>query len=93
MALDNQLGRAPLLGAPSCRIGLDLDGDPASHAMEPAAESIVDPERPGLASQGEKHSLNGIIGVVAVIQHAPANCQNQRAVSLDQCLKRQLIAV
>ena len=39
------LGGPPFPIAPTSDVGPDLDGDPARHAMEPAAQGIADPER------------------------------------------------
>ena len=58
--------------------------------MEPGAQRIPHPERPGLADQDQERGLEGILGVVRIIQHAPADAQHHRPMPLHQDREGQL---
>ena len=61
--------------------------------MQPAADGAVDPDRGGLAPQQEEGGLEGVVGVVGVVEHASADAQDHRPVPADQGLEGQLVAV
>ena len=58
--------------------------------MEPGTQRIPHPERPGLLDQDQERGLEGILCIVRVDQHAPADAQDHRPVPLDQDREGQL---
>ncbi len=61
---------------------------PSCHAvcdpMQPRAQRVFHPERPGFLDQDQKGRLKSVIGVMPVAKSAPADAQNHRTVPLDQ---------
>ena len=45
----------------------------------------------GLANQGEKRGLKSILGVVVMMEHSPADVENEGPVPPDQHLERRLV--
>ena len=91
--LAGPLGRAAFLVAAPGGVRLDLERDPPGHAMQPAADGALDPDRPGLARQQEESGLEGVVGVVGVVEDAAADAQDHRPMPTDQGLEGQLVAV
>ena len=58
--------------------------------MEPGAERVPHPEAAGLLDQDQERGLEGILRVVRVGEHAPADAQDHRPVPLDQDREGQL---
>ena len=52
--------------------------------MEPGADRVADPERPGLAGQDEEDGLEGVLGLVLVAERGAADAPDHRPVPLDQ---------
>ena len=52
--------------------------------MQPAADRAAPADRRGVARQGEECGLEGVFGIVLVVQHAPADAEDQRAVAAHQ---------
>ena len=63
------------------------------HAVQPARERILHPERSRLFGQHEEGGLEGILGGVLVAEHAPADAEDHRPVPLHQGLEGELGAV
>ncbi len=61
--------------------------------MEPAADRAVDPDRPGLAGQQEESGLEGVVGVVGIVEDPTADRHHHRPMTLNQGLKGQFVAV
>jgi hypothetical protein len=87
------LGRAAFLVAATGGVRPELERDPPRHAMQPAADGALDPDRSGLARQQEEGGLEGVVGIVGVVEHAAADGQDHRPMPTDQRLEGQLIAV
>ena len=66
------------------------DRDPAAHAVEPAAQRVVDADRRGLADEDEEGGLEGVGGGVGVVEGAAADAPDHRAVPLNQGGERRL---
>jgi hypothetical protein len=62
---------------------------PEGHLMEPGTERVAHPETRGFLDQDQKSGLEGILRVVRVGQHAPADPQDHRSVPLEQDRERQ----
>ena len=60
------------------------------HPMEPGADRVADPEPAGLPDQDQEGRLEGVLRVVRVGQHAPADAEDHRAMPLDQGREGQL---
>ena len=52
--------------------------------VQPARERAVFPDRAGLPRQDQEGHLEGVLGVVRVVQDAPADAQHHRPVPLHQ---------
>jgi hypothetical protein len=61
--------------------------------VQPAADGIALADRPGSAYQDEKGSLEGILGIVAVVQDTLANPQYHGAVAAQQGRERHLVTL
>ena len=61
--------------------------------MEPSAQRVVDPDRPGFAGQQEECGLKGVLRVVHILEHAMANRDHHRPVALYQGLEGRLVAL
>ena len=98
-------GRHPVLAAlanperrieqnPSASLGrtrAGLEGDAACHLVKPAAHGLPLADRSSLAGQCEKRRLEGVFGVLAVVQDAPADTEHNALVTADDQLERRLI--
>jgi hypothetical protein len=58
--------------------------------MEPGAQGVAHPEAAGLPDQDEEGGLEGVVRVVRVVEHAPADAEDHRPVPLDQGREGQL---
>ena len=63
------------------------------HAVQPATERVLHPERPRLAGQHEEGGLEGVLGGMLVAEDAPADAEDHRPVPLHQGLEGRLGAV
>ena len=74
--------------------GVDVGPDchPVRHAMEPRADRVDAPDRPGLADQHQERRLEGVLHVVEVAERPPADGQDHRPVPLHQGLERHGVA-
>ena len=64
--------------------------DVVRHAVEPGGQRIPPPDRSRLAGQDEEGGLEGVLGVVHVTEHAPADAEDHRPVSFHQRGEGQL---
>ena len=60
------------------------------NAVEPVAQQIGITDRVRLLSQNQEDGLEGVFGVVAVMQKVVADAENHRPVAQDECCKRTL---
>ena len=51
---------------------------------QPAAEAVLAPDRPSLADEDQEGGLEGVLGVVGVVEDRAADAQHHRPVPLDQ---------
>ena len=58
--------------------------DPPGDSIEPRADGVADPDRPGLLHQHQERSLEGVLGLVRVLDHAAAEPQYHRPMPGDQ---------
>jgi hypothetical protein len=56
------------------------------------ADRLVPAHGAGLASQGEEGGLEGVLGVLHVAEHAPADAEHHRPVTADQFCEGVLVA-
>ena len=63
-------------------------GDP----VKPAGECLMLADAPALAGEDQEGGLQGILGVVEIMQHAPADTEHQPLMPPDQQLERSLVA-
>ena len=75
-----------LAGCAGPRIECGAAGD----AVEPARQLFPPRDRRRFPGQHEKCRLKGILGLVSVPQHAPADAQDHHAMPLDQSRERRL---
>ena len=61
--------------------------------MQPAPERALHPYRSGLAGQEQERGLEGVVGIVGIIQHAATDTQDHRAMPPDECLEGQFVAM
>ena len=61
-----------------------FERDPAGDLVQPGAQRIPHPQRPGLARQHEEDRLEGVFRRMLVPQDRAAGAQDRRAVPLDQ---------
>jgi hypothetical protein len=56
----------------------------ASHRMQPGTEALAIAERIQPQGEHQKGGLEGVFGIVSVLEHAPANAQDHRSVQRHQ---------
>jgi hypothetical protein len=64
-------------------------GDTVCYAMEPRAQRVLHPQRPGLLDQDEEGSLEGILGIVRIGKDVSADAQHHRSMPFDKRSERQ----
>jgi hypothetical protein len=74
-------------------VGLHLRRRQPSDAVQPGAERVGPAEPTCLAHQQQERGLKGVVGVVAVVQHAPADAQHHWAMPSYQHGKGFLVAL
>src|SRR5438105_3280017 len=62
-----------------------------SHAMQPAGQGSVFAKRADAPGKNEKRGLEGILGVLRMLQDPPADAINHWTVAADDCLERRLV--
>ena len=75
---------AVLAGTPADVIGPGLDGDAMGDLTQPAAETLLAPDRPTLADEDQEGGLKGVLDVVGAAEDRAADAQYHRPVPLDQ---------
>src|SRR5262249_443413 len=83
----------PLALLPPALVGAGGEGQSVGHGVQPAAQRPGAVQRRGLADQDEEGGLKDVLGGVAVVQHAAAAPEVQRAVAAPQHFDRRLVAV
>ena len=58
--------------------------------MQPTGERGPIPDRSRPAKQDQERGLEGIVGVIRVVEHAPTDAQHHGAVPFDQRLEGRL---
>ncbi len=71
---------------------IETERRPAGHAMEPAADRLAAPDRPGPARQGQEGRLEGVLGVDRVAEQVERRPQDHRPVPGDQGLEGVVVA-
>ena len=61
------------------------------HAVQPRAEPVRLPQRPGLAGEEQEGGLEGVLGVVRVAEHLTADAQDQGPMPLQERDKGRLV--
>ncbi len=72
--------------------GVRFQGGTIGHAVEPGADALARHDRVPLADEDEEGGLEGIVGVVDIAEHAPADAQDHGAVNADQGAEGRLFA-
>jgi hypothetical protein len=92
-SLHVHLGFSPFdLAAPS-RHDPRTGRDPACHAVEPACDRVLPPDRAGSAGQHEEDRLGGVLGLMLVAEHLATETKDHRAVSFDHDGEGILVAM
>ena len=86
----DHLGRPPFMGRSSGSGGPGAHGGAVGHLMQPGAQRVLHPERPGFADQDQEGRLERILGLMLVTQYRPASLEHDRPVPLDQGGKGEL---
>jgi hypothetical protein len=73
-------------------LGARPERDALSDAMQPATDRLLLADRGSPADEDEERGLEGVLGVVGVAQHPPADTQDHRAVAAHEGLEGALIA-
>ena len=71
-------------GRSSSGLGTGPERDAAGDPVEPSAEGPIHPHRSGLADEDEEGGLEGVLGLVGLAEHAPADPPDHRPVAIDQ---------
>src|SRR5262249_29622929 len=79
-------GRSSVLLMHSAAAGgaVCLEGRALGDAVQPGSQGLVVADGVGLLRQGEEGGLEGILGVLLVVQDVAANTGDQRAMPVDQ---------
>src|SRR5262249_1715282 len=64
-----------------------------SHPVEPAAGDLALPHAGRLAEENQESGLEGVLGIVRMPQHPPADGQHHRSMPPQQRLERRLVAL
>jgi hypothetical protein len=75
---------APFTPAAACSGRPGACGGAEGHLVQPGAQRIAHPETAGLLDQHQEGRLKGVLRVVRVGQHAPADSQDHRSMPLEQ---------
>ena len=59
-------------------------GDPTGDPVEPACRRVLTPDRARPPGEDEEGRLEGVLGLVSVAEHAPADAEDHRSVAEDQ---------
>ena len=81
------LGELLLVPAAAGSVGPGPGRDAMCHAVQPARERVLHPERPRLFGQHEEGGLEGVLGGMLVADHAPADAEDHRAVRSTRASK------
>jgi hypothetical protein len=73
-------------------VAFGAKGGAVSGAVQPTHQGFPLADRGGLPRQDQERGLQGILGVLGVVQDAPANLLHHRPMSLDQLREGVLIA-
>jgi hypothetical protein len=74
------------------KLGSGLTGHAPCDFVQPRTQRFSPMQRTGLASQHQEGCLEGILGMVLIAEHAPANAEYHRPVPFHQGSKRWLIS-
>lgn len=80
-------------GAAGLLPGPQAESNPVSHLVEPAADRVAFADGRGLASKHQEGDLEGILGLMVVVQDALAEAEDHRAMPPDQHLEGGLVAL
>ena len=84
--------RPPLAGLSPGRRPPRVPGDAPGHAVQPAGQRRPPADRGGLPGQNKEGGLEGVLRVLVMAQHAPADPHDQRAVAPHQRGEGGLVA-
>ncbi len=59
-------------------------GNPHGDSEKPTRQRVVVPDRPCPAKENQKRGLEGILGVMRIVEFLPANVQNHGTMAFDQ---------
>ena len=65
--------------------GLRLSGDVVGDSVEPVPDRIGPADGCRVSGQDEESGLKGVLGILIVPQHAPADAEHNPAVAADEC--------
>jgi hypothetical protein len=85
--------RPAFMHTPAGSGGFGLERQMVGYLVEPAGNGFVPLPRGRLGSEDDEHRLADVFGVMPVVQQAPANPQDHRAVPPDQRRKRSLVVL
>ena len=69
------------------RVGLRSNRRAVGHLVEPVAQHLAIADRPGLADEQEERGLEGVLGVLRLVEHVPADAQDHRPMPPDERLE------
>jgi hypothetical protein len=72
-------------------LGPGLERHAVSHAVQPAGQGSVPAQAAQVLGEDEEGGLEGVLGVLGVLQDAPADAVDHRAVALHHGVKRRLV--
>jgi hypothetical protein len=87
------MGKATLYGALTRYTIANLKRQPIGDAVQPVGDRFAPSQDGCLASQNEKGSLKGILGIVIVAQDSTTDSKNHRSMPVDQSAERVLVVV
>ncbi len=71
----------------------EFRGQAVGSLREPAGNRLLPAHRPCFARQNEEGSLEGILGVLQTVQHAPAHAYHEVRVALHESTESVLVAL
>src|SRR5262249_58784327 len=68
-------------------VGPGMEPDTTGHAIQPAGDRLAPADATGFPSQREEGGLEGVLGVMGVVEHASAHAEYHALMAPDQQLE------
>ena len=88
-----QIAKVLLVGQPLRALGAGFGGSEKCDTVQPVAEQLWPGDRTCFANEHQERRLEGVVGVVGVAEHTPADAQDHGPMPLNEQCERRAVAV